>query len=284
LLHGFIRHVKHDLEAKFEAGGSATLTLIEVNGGWDSMVAGNETGDQLTEQLFDYLTTNLRRIDRVVRYGRVTLMAYMPGRSAALARAALNLLQQELAEQTGLSICVGLATYPDDGASFTELVLAADQSLTQARARESGTSSQEVGETDGRPANAYKILIADDDPFLVTLLQATFTALGYQSIAADNGRDAIELIHRERPDLVILDNLMPQLSGFELLEQLRSYYQGRLPVPVIMLTMMTAQDDIIRGFELGVEDYIGKPFNPRELIARVERVLASQPSFLRAGF
>jgi len=282
LLQGFIRYVKTDLDAKFEAGGSASLALVEVVSAWDLMVAGDEDCDQLTDQLFDYLTTNLRRVDRVVRYGRVTLIVYMPGRGTDLAREALELLQAEFFEQTGLNFCVGLATLPQDGASFTELVLSADHALTQARAQGLGNLTPELSETNGDHPGTYKLLIADDDPFLVALLTATFKALGYHPLEANNGRDAIELIHREQPDLVILDHHMPGLTGFELLEQLRAYYGGRLPVPVIMLTIMTAQEDIIRGYELGVEDYIGKPFNPRELIARVERVLASQPSCLRA--
>lgn len=279
----FTRYVKADLEAKSDAGQSAGLALMEVVGAWDLMVMGDEMCDQLTDQLLDCLATNLRRIDRVVRCGRVTLIVYMPGRSATVARQALELLQAEFSEQTGLDFCLGLATYPDDGTGFTELVLSADRSLTQARAQATGNLTPQLRETDRRQAGAYKILIADDDPFMAALLRATFNALGYQPIVADKGRDAIELIHREQSDLVVVDHSMPELNGFELLEGLRASYGGRIPVPVIMLTIMTAQSDIIRGFELGVEDYIGKPFNPRELIARVERVLASRPLFLRTG-
>jgi DNA-binding response OmpR family regulator len=278
LLQDFLRHVKSDLETKFDAAGSASLALIEVMGARD---LDDEAGDQLTDQLLDFLATNLRRIDRVVRYGRVTLIVYLPGRGADLAREAMALLQAEFLAQTRLNLCVGLASYPHDGARFTELLLSADHALTRARRQGTGTGTPELSQRNGAPAGAYKILIADDDPFLMTLLRASFQALGYHPMEATNGQDAIELVHREQPDLVLLDHHLPELAGLEWLEQLRACYDDRLPMPVIMLTIMTSQQDIMRGFELGVEDYVRKPFHPRELMARVERALASQPSFLR---
>lgn len=282
-LQSFTRYVKTDLEARFEAGGSASLALIEVTGGWDLMVRGDERCDQLTDQLFDYLSTNLRRIDRVVRYGRVTLIVYLPARAAGLACEALELLRAEFSDQTGLDFCFGLATYMDDGAHFNELILSADYALTQARVRGRNSLAQGLNETNGRYSGTHKVLIAADDPFIVALLKATLHAWGYESLVVDNAGDAIEWIDREQPDLLLLDHLMPELSEFTLLEQLQSHFGGRFPVPVVMLAIMTGQNDIIRGYELGVEDYIGKPFTPRELIARIERVLASRPSFLRTG-
>jgi len=281
LLQDFIRHVKTDLDTKFETGGPASLALVEVVGARDLPVTSHEAGDQFTVQLFDFLATNLRRIDRVVRYGRVTLIVYVPGRGADLAREALELLQAEFLARTGLNVCVGLASHPPDGARFTTLLLSADRALTRARIQGVGTPAPDLNQVKGTPAGAHKILIADDDPCLVARLTASLRAVGYQPMGAANGSDVIELVHREQPDLMILDHHLPELAGFALLEHLRARYDGRLPMPVMMLTTMTGQEDFIRGFELGVDDYVRKPFHPRELIARVERALASQPAFLR---
>lgn len=281
LLQDFIRHVKTDLDTKFETGGPASLALMEVVGAREVMLVGPEAGDQFTVQLFDFLATNLRRIDRVVRYGRVTLILYMPGRGADLAREALELLRAEFLAYTGLKVCVGLASHPPDSARFTTLLLSADRALTRAQIHEPGTPTPDLNQTNGTPAGAHKILIADDDPHLVTRLAASLRALGYHPMEAANGSDAIELVHREQPDLMILDHHLPEFTGFALLEHLRARYGGRLPMPVMMLTNMSGQDDFIRGFELGVDDYVSKPFHPRELMARIERVLAAQPAFLR---
>ncbi|RMG51495.1 MAG: response regulator [Acidobacteria bacterium] len=276
----FAHYVRTDLETRREAGEASSLGLIEVVGAWDHVMRGDEVGDQWTEQLMTYMTTNLRRIDRVVRSGRVTLMVYMPNRSGPLASEALRFLQAEFAQRTGLPFCAGLATYPEDGESFSELVLAADHLLMKARgAREQLvlTSQDAVRERDG----GHKIVIVDGDRFITTPLKAVFDAWGYRTMIAENVHQAMEIMRREPPHLLILDQRMPELTGFQFLEQWRAQRDGQWPVPVIMLTTMITPNDILHGFELGVTEYVGKPFNPRELIVRVERVLADRPSFRR---
>lgn len=275
----FAHYVRTDLETRREAGEASSLGLIEVVEAWDRVVSGDETGDQWTEQLMAYMTTSLRRIDRVVRSGRVTLMVYLPGRPGPLAGQALQFMQAEFAQRTGLPFCAGLATYPEDGESFSELVLMADQTLMKARAARKPlilTPQDTVHVREG-----HKVVILDGDRFITTPLKAVFDAWGYQTMIVENAHQAMEMMHREHPHLLILDQRMPELTGFQFLEQWRAHSDGQRSVPVIMLTTMTTPSDLLRGFELGVTDYVGKPFNPRELIVRVERILANRPSFLR---
>lgn len=273
LLQGFIHYVNNDLETHFETNSTATLALSEAQGAWELLIAEDDRCDTLTNRLLELLADHLRRDDRVAHYGPVTLVVYMPGQSIDQAQAALKSLDATLQRTTGTGLCAGLASHPQHGSSYSELIIAAEHALAQART--DGTIHIACQPTDHHhQADRRKILIADDDPYLVALLEATFKALGYQTVVADNGRAAIELIRSDPPDLVILDHQMPALTGFELLEQLRDEFGDRqLPVPVIMLTMMTAQTDIVHGYSLGVEDYVGKPFDPHELITRVERVL-----------
>src|SRR5438093_10012306 len=113
------------------------------------------------------------------------------------------------------------------------------------------------------------ILIADDEKHIVQLVKLYLTNEGYQVETAADGQEALEKARRLRPELVILDLMMPRVDGWEVCRRLRKESN----VPVIMLTARTDDVDKIVGLELGADDYVTKPFNPRELVARVKAVL-----------
>lgn len=114
-----------------------------------------------------------------------------------------------------------------------------------------------------------RILIVDDDPRLQSMVQTALTGQGYNPAGAEDGLTALRLYQQHEPHLVLLDIAMPGMDGFQVLEHLRQ----RGDTPVIMLTTRWADDDKIRAFELGADDYLTKPFSARELIARVKAVL-----------
>jgi two-component system, OmpR family, response regulator CpxR len=114
-----------------------------------------------------------------------------------------------------------------------------------------------------------KLLLADDDARLSELIKEYFNGEGYEVIHAWNGREAIELMNQASPDVVILDVMMPELDGFETLKQIRV----KSKIPVIMLTAKGDDIDRILGLEMGADDYLSKPFNPRELLARIKAIL-----------
>lgn len=116
------------------------------------------------------------------------------------------------------------------------------------------------------------ILIVEDDPPLAELLRWHVSQAGYDVLATADGEDAVLLIEEERPDLVILDWMIENLSGIEVCRRIRR--MGELSsLPVIMLTARSAEDDRLRGLETGADDYMTKPFSPAELILRVKAVL-----------
>ncbi|MGH7326513.1 MAG: response regulator transcription factor [Candidatus Rokuibacteriota bacterium] len=115
-----------------------------------------------------------------------------------------------------------------------------------------------------------RILIVDDEPEIVRGLEDNLRFEGYQTFAATDGETALTLAAREAPDLVILDLMMPRMSGWDVCRSLRA--RG-IDVPIIMLTARGAEPDRVRGLELGADDYITKPFSLRELLARVRAVL-----------
>ncbi len=113
------------------------------------------------------------------------------------------------------------------------------------------------------------ILVVDDEERLVSLVKAYLEQGGFRVVAARNGRDALFLARQEKPDLILLDVMMPDLDGHEFL---RLHRQER-NTPIILLTAKVEEDDRVLGLELGADDYVTKPFSPRELLARVRALL-----------
>jgi DNA-binding response OmpR family regulator len=118
-----------------------------------------------------------------------------------------------------------------------------------------------------------KILVADDSQIVRTLVSGRLSADGYEVLEAEDGEEAISLVLSERPALLVLDKVMPKLDGFEVVRRLREREETR-QLPIVMLTEKGSEDDVLGGLKLGVDEYMPKPFSPRELSARVERVLA----------
>ncbi len=121
---------------------------------------------------------------------------------------------------------------------------------------------------------AKKILAVDDEKAIVRLVQVNLEREGYEVVTAYDGREALEKVASERPDLVVLDVMMPYMDGFEVLQQLRKDPNTR-DIPVIMLTAKAQDADVFRGWQSGVDCYLTKPFNPMELKTFVKRVFKS---------
>jgi len=113
------------------------------------------------------------------------------------------------------------------------------------------------------------ILIVDDEKRLVSLVQSYLTQEGYRAVTAYNGKDALAVAEKENPDLIILDVMIPEMNGYEFMRT----HRAQKDTPIIMLTAKVEDDDKVIGLELGADDYVTKPFKPRELMARVRNVL-----------
>lgn len=119
-----------------------------------------------------------------------------------------------------------------------------------------------------------KILAVDDEKAIVRLVQVNLEREGYEVVTAYDGREALEKVESERPDLIVLDVMMPYMDGFEVLQNLKKNPETR-DIPVIMLTAKAQDADVFRGWQSGVDCYLTKPFNPMELKAFVKRVFKS---------
>jgi DNA-binding response OmpR family regulator len=113
------------------------------------------------------------------------------------------------------------------------------------------------------------ILVVDDEKRLVSLVESYLTQEGYRVVTAHNGSEALKVAQNEKPDLIILDVMMPELDGYEFMRKHRSEYN----TPIILLTARVDDDEKVIGLEVGADDYMTKPFRPRELVARVRALL-----------
>jgi len=133
-----------------------------------------------------------------------------------------------------------------------------------------------------------KILVVDDEKELVKLIAFHMTIAGYDVLSAKNGIEALEICETEKPALIILDIMLPRIDGWEVCRRLKQNPHTS-NIPIIILSALSEVNDKLRGFDLGTDDYVTKPFSPRELVVRVKRVLArsenknSVPKTIRIG-
>jgi DNA-binding response OmpR family regulator len=114
----------------------------------------------------------------------------------------------------------------------------------------------------------FRVLVVDDEVRILNFLVSKMRSSGYDVLTAGNGLEGLEQVRAQEPDLIVLDVLMPKMDGLAMLKELRSFSA----VPVIVLTAKGADTERIRGLQLGADDYLPKPFNPDELVARIEAI------------
>jgi two-component system alkaline phosphatase synthesis response regulator PhoP/two-component system response regulator VicR len=118
-----------------------------------------------------------------------------------------------------------------------------------------------------------KILVCDDERHIVRLIQVNLERQGWNVVTAYDGKEGLEKVHSEKPDLLVLDVMMPYMDGFEVLKSIRKD-PGTEKLPVIMLTAKAQDKDVFEGYHYGADMYLTKPFNPRELVTFVKRIAA----------
>lgn len=117
-----------------------------------------------------------------------------------------------------------------------------------------------------------RILVAEDDPITARFVSSLLLEQGYEVLVAEDGEHAVELALKHEPDLIISDLIMPYRDGFMVLRTLRST-EELAEIPILILSMRDREEDIVRGLEEGADDYVIKPFNARELLARIRKQL-----------
>ncbi len=127
-------------------------------------------------------------------------------------------------------------------------------------------------------AQGRKVLAVDDERHIVRLIQVNLERAGYQVSTAFDGTEALKKVEADKPDLIVLDVMMPKMDGFEVLKRLQANPESR-EIPIVMLTAKAQDADVFRGWASGVSAYLTKPFNPLELITFVKRILSGYDQY-----
>ena len=219
------------------------------------------------------LTEEIRGRDAIGAYGPTHLLILMPEMTAVAARDRLEPLVDRLVAHGLSGICVGVTAAPGAGTKTAEALIGeADEALAEARYL--GDKTAIWSERPGRPAAVpapRTVVVAEDDPDVTRIVDAQVRAAGYTAIIAFDGERALAAVRAHNPDVLVLDLMMPKLNGFDVLTELR---ESPAPRPrTIVLSGRGREQDVVRAFELGADDYMTKPFNPQELMARIARLL-----------
>jgi DNA-binding response OmpR family regulator len=259
--------------AKAELGRSpAALAIVRLP------AARHDQGSRLLAQ-------ELRGRDVIGAYGPTRLLVLMPQMTAAAARDRLEPLIDRLNAQ-GDGTCAGVSATSGSPAGALDsaagaprtveaLIGEADEALAEARYLGHRiaiwTARPERPERRDARAAARTVVVAEDDPDVTRIVDAQLRGAGYKTTLAFDGKEALAAVQAHPPDVLILDLMMPKLNGFDVLTRIR---EGPEPWPrTIVLSGRGREQDVMRAFELGADDYMTKPFNPRELMARIARLL-----------
>jgi len=246
---------------------------------------GHSAGDEVLKSIAQTLCHIMRRGDVIVRYGGEEFVALLPHTSRAEAHKLAERVRAEIASQSigirtadqrGLrvTLSIGVAGFPEDACDAEALLQHADEAMYQAK--QAGRNAVALfGAGEAANLAAHRILVVDDDEKNLRLLQAYLVPEGYQTILARDGQEAIEIARHSRPDLVLLDAMMPRLSGFDACRRLKQESATCL-VPVVLVTALSSREDRFRGIEAGADDFLRKPIDRVELLTRVRALLRAK--------
>jgi DNA-binding response OmpR family regulator/HPt (histidine-containing phosphotransfer) domain-containing protein len=216
----------------------------------------------------------IRRRDLCGQYDRSHVVALLPDTGPAAARDRIASIVETCRANGITSVFAGISGSPNAGSRTLEQLLEeADEALAIARYEGLAAALRPEGPRGDVAAKRTSalVVVGDDDPDVVRIVDAHLAAEGYRRALTFDGIRTLEEVRAQRPDVLVLDLMMPRMTGFDVLAGLRDMGEAR--PRVIVLSARGREDDVIRAFSLGADDFVSKPFNPQELLARIARLL-----------
>ena len=256
-----------------------SIALLEIDGLKSTYdIHGRSVGDNLIRGAAKAIQQSARASDMIARWGWGEFAVLFPSTSSEGMLAGLQKLLDSAKRQTHvvadnqqlpLSISAGVVEVPEH-ATVEESIDLADRLLQQARSKGPGLVMSSDSQV--MPDVKRRILLADDDDLVTSIISHRLEREGYEIVPVRDGSEALNAANEFTFSLFILNVQIPKVDGFELLQRLRGMpIYAR--VPIVLLTALGQEKDIVRGFDLGTDDYIVKPFSPVELVARIRRLL-----------
>lgn len=258
--------------------GRISVAILAVNELDDlSQSLGERAADDLLRRVASEIRATLGEEDVIGRWSASELVALLPRKSTAEVKTVLKQGLSRLADgqqlsewqDRGIAISFSAGVVEATREDVRDAVSAAEQSMFRARR---GKKVVSLDARQSAPDHPPRILLVEDDRVTATLIHHRLVRDGFEVMDFLNGEDAYDWASSTSFDLAILDVKVPGMDGFELLERLRSIDRLSM-VPIVMLTGLGSESDVIRGLELGASDYMLKPFSPTELLARVRRLI-----------
>ena len=260
------------------AGAPLSFAVIDVDH-FDLVndICGRGTGDQVLRRVASIIARSLPQPCEVARWGGEEFAVLLPERNIAEASSALNEALRAVKSESfpategqTLQITFSAGVVPvAPGATAEEAMADADRHLYLAK---QGGQDRVVSPADKIDAPRKRILVAEDDEMIRIVVRRLLEREGYEVTTCADGSSALREAYENNYSVILSDVRMPQIDGFEFLRRLREH-DGSEETPVVMLTSMGKDEDVHRGFELGADDYIVKPFSSSELLTRVRRLL-----------
>ncbi len=277
--HGFY-HTALDWECKrfTRQGQSFTIGLIDID---DFAIFnrrnGHNKGDQTIKDIALIIRQSIRESDVPCRYAGDVFALLLLNSDALTAQIPFERVRQAVMEKYGgqLTISAGLASFPRDASSKAALIDKATEALS--KAKQKGKNRVHVFDTKKASLDESRstILVVDDEPRNLKLLEAILTPLHYNVVKACHGEEALSIVHKMTVDLVLSDVMMPVMDGYEVCRYLKQNENTRL-IPIIMVTALNDMESRVKGIEAGADDFLSKPVNKIEMQARTKALITTK--------
>ena len=277
--HGFYQTAL-DWECKRFArqGKSFTIGLVDIdNFAIYNRINGHDKGDQAIMDIALIIRQCIRESDVACRYAGDVFALLLLDSDAVTATKPYERIRQAVMEKYRgqLTISAGLASFPRDASSKVTLIDKVMEALSKAKKTGKNTVHVFDNKTRSLDANRSTILVVDDEPRNLKLLEAILTPLKYNVVKACNGEEALSIVHKMTVDLVLSDIMMPVMDGYEVCKYLKQNENTRL-IPLIMVTALNDMESRIKGIETGADDFLSKPINKIEIQARTKALISTK--------
>ena len=274
--HGFFQIVlDREVKRSDRYGESLTLALIDIDSFADyNRRHGSVEGDRVLKEFASLIVKNIRQIDLAARYSGDVLAIILPKseiKSALIALERIRKAVNTLPEGTP-TVSVGLASCPKNATRSENLITKAEEALLKAKIRGKNRTCFFEKKTDSATDDSPRVLVVDDDPVNVELLEDMLLPLKYEVLKAFKGEEALSIAKKVDLDLILLDIMMSGMDGYEVCRRLRGSEDTRL-IPVVMVTVLDDIEAKIKGIESGADDFLTKPPNKMELRARTKSLI-----------
>ncbi len=274
--HGFFQiNLEREIDRCKRDSVTFSLALIDVDGfSMFNKRCGHLTGDKTLKQIATLIHSNVRTADLSARFGGDVFAAILINSEKTVSYEVAERIRKAVVNDTKgeHTVSIGLASFPDDAHDHDTILHQAHKALMQAKSDGKNRVSFFKKEPPRIDNGQSVVLVVDDEPKNAKLMEAILAPLNFTIQKATNGQDALNIIKKTKVDLVLLDVMMPGMSGYDVCRRIKNDDATRL-IPIILVTALDDNESKIKGIEAGADDFISKPVDRAEIIARTKSLV-----------